>query len=158
VKKSKRLVFLAITGAIYLAALGWALVSGYKYFSDSREYAAEIKQKEAELNMVMARVKYLQQLKEEYYKYYRFEGIADYLRYPDKVTVLLITEALKAVIELLITKIGFERVQAKHDILNTASGKVMKKTGKQYEGRLRKFQLKKEEIIECLVENVVEIC
>lgn len=70
-KKSKRLVFLATTGAIYLAALGWALVSGYKYYSDSREYAVEIKQKEAELDMVMARVKHLPQLKEEYSKYYR---------------------------------------------------------------------------------------
>ncbi|NLW48727.1 MAG: GNAT family N-acetyltransferase [Firmicutes bacterium] len=56
----------------------------------------------------------------------------------------IMTEALKAVIEFLLNEIGFERVQAKHDIANPASGKVMKKAGMQYEGRLRKYQKTKE--------------
>lgn len=69
-KKNDRLVLLITIGVIYLLVVGWALVSGYNYLSDSRDCAAEIKQKEVELEMVQARVKHLPQLKEEYTKYY----------------------------------------------------------------------------------------
>lgn len=59
----------------------------------------------------------------------------------------IMTEALKDVIKFLINQVGFERVQAKHDILNPASGRVMKKAGMQYEGRLRKYFKNKDGVL-----------
>lgn len=50
----------------------------------------------------------------------------------------LMTEALHAVIKYLITQVDFNRVEARHDSNNPASGKVMKKAGMKYEGTLRK--------------------
>src|SRR5690554_324686 len=51
----------------------------------------------------------------------------------------IMTESLKAVVNYLITQIGFKRIQATHHVDNPASGKVMLKTGMKYEGRLRKY-------------------
>ncbi len=51
----------------------------------------------------------------------------------------IMTEALKAVIDYLFTKVGFHRIQSMHDIDNPASGKVMMKCGMKYEGTLRKY-------------------
>ncbi len=47
------------------------------------------------------------------------------------------TEAFKKVIEFLFEKVGVNKIQAKHDYRNPASGKVMKKCGLIYEGTLR---------------------
>ena len=47
------------------------------------------------------------------------------------------TEALKAVINYMINKVGVNRVEALHDTNNTASGKVMQKAGMKFEGILR---------------------
>lgn len=49
------------------------------------------------------------------------------------------TEALSGVIDFLIRKVGFNRVQAYHHTDNPASGKVMLKAGMKYEGRLRHY-------------------
>ncbi|WP_175537397.1 GNAT family N-acetyltransferase [Clostridium sp. DSM 8431] len=46
----------------------------------------------------------------------------------------IMTEALKAVIDYLFKKVGFNRIEAYHNIDNIASGKVMIKAGMQYEG------------------------
>lgn len=54
------------------------------------------------------------------------------------------SEALKAVIEFLFNEIGFERIQAIHHKDNVASGKVMKKAGMVFEGRLRNFHNNKD--------------
>ena len=51
----------------------------------------------------------------------------------------IMTEALKAVTEFLFFKVGFNRIQAYHHIDNTASGKVMVKSGMRLEGRMREF-------------------
>lgn len=51
----------------------------------------------------------------------------------------IMTEALKAVIDYLFTKVGVHRIQALHHIDNPASGKVMVKSGMKYEGTLRKY-------------------
>lgn len=48
----------------------------------------------------------------------------------------LMTEALRAVMHYLFFEIGYQRIQAKHDILNPASGRVMQKAGMQFEGIL----------------------
>lgn len=51
----------------------------------------------------------------------------------------LTTEALKAMNEFLIKEVGYERVEAYHDVENIASGKVMEKAGMCYEGTLRRY-------------------
>ena len=44
------------------------------------------------------------------------------------------SEALKAVMEYLLTEVGFERIESRHDPKNPHSGDVMKKCGLVYEG------------------------
>lgn len=51
-------------------------------------------------------------------------------------------EALKAVLGFLFGQVGMERIMAKCDVQNPASGAVMEKCGMQYEGRLRKHYLR----------------
>lgn len=41
----------------------------------------------------------------------------------------IMTEALRAVMHYLFYEVGYQRIQAKHDILNIASGRVMQKAG-----------------------------
>lgn len=67
------------------------------------------------------------------------------------------TEALKAVIRYLINKIGFKRVQAKHNSDNSASGKVMLKAGMEYEGRLRKYNKNNSgELVDCDMYSILK--
>ena len=47
------------------------------------------------------------------------------------------TEAVKAVIDFFIKKVGFNRVYSCHAHENPASGKVMQKSGMTYEGTAR---------------------
>lgn len=47
------------------------------------------------------------------------------------------TEALRAVLDFGLNKVGFNRLEAYHSINNMSSGKVMKKAGMKYEGRAR---------------------
>lgn len=49
----------------------------------------------------------------------------------------IMTECLSNLIDYLINDVGFNRIQARHDIQNPASGKVMIKAGMKYEGLLR---------------------
>ncbi|MBR5257548.1 MAG: GNAT family N-acetyltransferase, partial [Clostridia bacterium] len=49
----------------------------------------------------------------------------------------IMPEALKAVEDFLFDSVGFERVEARHDIMNPNSGRVMLKCGMKYEGTLR---------------------
>ncbi len=44
----------------------------------------------------------------------------------------VMTEALQAVLHYLFYEVGYRRIQAKHDVLNVASGRVMQKAGMQY--------------------------
>ncbi len=48
------------------------------------------------------------------------------------------TEAFKEIIKFLFNKVGAKRICAKHDTNNPNSGRVMIKSGLQYEGTLRK--------------------
>lgn len=54
----------------------------------------------------------------------------------------IMTETLRAVIDYLFTKVGFNRIQARHFVENPASGKVMLKCGMKFEGILRQYSLK----------------
>jgi len=45
----------------------------------------------------------------------------------------IMTEALLAVMHYLFYEVGYQRIWAKHDVLNIASGKVMQKAGMQFE-------------------------
>ena len=49
----------------------------------------------------------------------------------------IMTEALGAVIDFAFNVLGAQRVEARHDVNNPASGAVMRKCGMQLEGRLR---------------------
>lgn len=45
----------------------------------------------------------------------------------------IVPEALRAVMHYLSSEVGYKMIIAKHDTLNTASGRVMQKAGMQYE-------------------------
>lgn len=50
----------------------------------------------------------------------------------------IMTEAFSEVINFLFNEIGFQRIEARHDVDNPASGHVMEKCNLKYEGTLRK--------------------
>lgn len=50
------------------------------------------------------------------------------------------TEAFNRVIQFLFEEVELNRICARHDLLNEASGAVMKKCGMQYEGTMREVQ------------------
>lgn len=56
----------------------------------------------------------------------------------------VMTEALQAVLHFLFYEVGYRRIQAKHDILNVASGRVMQKAGMQYEKTEYKAGIRKD--------------
>ena len=47
------------------------------------------------------------------------------------------SEALKAIMDFLFDEVGANRIEARHDLRNPNSGKVMEKCGMKYEGTLR---------------------
>lgn len=49
----------------------------------------------------------------------------------------IVSEALKAIMDYLFDEIGFDRIEARHDVRDPHSGSVMKKCGMKYEGTLR---------------------
>lgn len=49
------------------------------------------------------------------------------------------TEALTEIVRFGLETVGFERIQALHDVRNPASGRVMAKSGMQREGLLRRY-------------------
>ncbi|MFT4104145.1 MAG: GNAT family N-acetyltransferase [Lacrimispora sp.] len=51
------------------------------------------------------------------------------------------SEALSAVMDFLFDTVGFNRIEARHDLLNYNSGRVMKKCGMRYEGTMRAADL-----------------
>ncbi|MDE5910843.1 MAG: GNAT family N-acetyltransferase [Clostridia bacterium] len=59
------------------------------------------------------------------------------------------SEALSAVIDFLFDKVGFERIESRHDPVNVNSGRVMKKCGMKYEGTMRKADINNQGIVDC---------
>jgi ribosomal-protein-alanine N-acetyltransferase len=67
------------------------------------------------------------------------------------------TEAFNALIKLGFEKIGFERITARHDVDNIASGKVMEKCGLKYEGTLRKIlKNNKGKLVDCKYYSILK--
>lgn len=56
----------------------------------------------------------------------------------------VMTEALQAVLHYLFYEVGYRRIQAKHDVLNVGSGRVMQKAGMQYEKTEHKVGLRRD--------------
>jgi [ribosomal protein S5]-alanine N-acetyltransferase len=54
----------------------------------------------------------------------------------------IMSESLKAVIDYLLSEVGFNRITAKYDTNNVGSGKVMLKSGMKYEGTLRQVKIR----------------
>lgn len=69
----------------------------------------------------------------------------------------IVTEAFKAVLELAFTEIGFERIEARHDVENPASGRVMEKCGLTYEGTLRRIVRNNQgQLIDCKYYSILK--
>ena len=51
----------------------------------------------------------------------------------------IVSEALKSVTDFFFREVEANKVEARHDVNNPGSGKVMKKCGMKYEGTLRQF-------------------
>ena len=56
----------------------------------------------------------------------------------------IMTEALKALIDFFFTEVGLNRIEARHDTQNIASGKVMQNAGMILEGVLRQRKLRRD--------------
>lgn len=56
----------------------------------------------------------------------------------------IMTESLRAVNGFLFSEVGINRIQAKHDTKNIASGKVMEKTGMKHEGIFKQYKIRKD--------------
>ena len=56
----------------------------------------------------------------------------------------IMTEAHSAVMDYLFFKVGYHRIQARHDVFNVASGIVMQKTGMQFEGIMRHANIRRD--------------
>lgn len=63
----------------------------------------------------------------------------------------LMAEALQAVIDYLFEQVGFNRIQAIHDVNNPNSGAVMRKCGMVYEGTLRQSSRSNQGIVDTCV-------
>ncbi|MBH1941005.1 GNAT family N-acetyltransferase [Mobilitalea sibirica] len=69
----------------------------------------------------------------------------------------LVTEVFKEVIRFGLLVVGFERITARHDVVNAASGRVMEKCGLQYEGTLRKvLKNGKGELVDCRYYSILK--
>lgn len=60
----------------------------------------------------------------------------------------IMAEALTALIGFLFDEVGFNRIQADHDPNNPGSGRVMQKSGMQFEGTMRQFGYSNQGIID----------
>lgn len=56
----------------------------------------------------------------------------------------IMTEAVAEIIRYLFSEVGFHRITSKHDVLNPASGMVMKKCGMVFEGISREASKRKD--------------
>lgn len=56
----------------------------------------------------------------------------------------IMTEAVTEIIYYLFSEVGFHRITSKHDVLNPASGMVMKKCGMVFEGISREASKRKD--------------
>lgn len=67
----------------------------------------------------------------------------------------IMSEALAALIKFFICEVGVNRVQAKHDPKNPASGRVMQKCGMVYEGTTRQSDRNNQGIVDASIYSVL---
>ena len=67
----------------------------------------------------------------------------------------IMTEALSAVIDFFFTRVGANRIEARHDVRNPASGAVMRKCGMVYEGTHRQAARNNQGICDVSIAAVV---
>lgn len=68
----------------------------------------------------------------------------------------IMTESLKMMLKYLFEEKTAVRVEARHDVRNLASGKVMKKANMKYEGCLRKSAINNQGIVDSFVYSMVD--
>ena len=69
----------------------------------------------------------------------------------------IVTEAFQALIPFCLNEIGIERLVARHDVNNPASGRVMQKCFLTYEGTLRKVEKNSQgEFIDCCYYSILK--
>ena len=68
----------------------------------------------------------------------------------------IMTEACRAVIRYLFEEVSCKRISACHDINNPASGRVMQKSGMQYEGVLRRAGRNNQGIVDIAVYSILQ--
>jgi len=59
------------------------------------------------------------------------------------------TEATRAVINYMLSVVGFDRVEAKHAVKNVASGNVLKKAGMRFRGHVKEMDYCDGEWLDC---------
>ncbi len=67
----------------------------------------------------------------------------------------IVTEAYRAVVKFFFEEVGAGRIEAYHEPLNPASGKVMKKCGLRYEGTLRMGDYNNTGIVDAAVYGII---
>lgn len=67
----------------------------------------------------------------------------------------IMTEALKAVIDFLFSKVHVNRIDSRHDPKNISSGRVMQKCGLKYEGTLRKNEVNNTGIVDSCIYSIL---
>jgi len=68
----------------------------------------------------------------------------------------IVTEAFRALIPYFFEKVGANRIQARHDSQNPASGRVMQKSGLTYEGTLRKADVNNTGIVDACMYSILK--
>lgn len=65
------------------------------------------------------------------------------------------SEAVQAVLDYLFDQVGYNRIQARHDVRNPNSGKVMTKCGMKAEGLLRAFDKNNQGICDTVIYGIL---
>jgi len=68
----------------------------------------------------------------------------------------IVTEAFSALLPFFFGQVGANRIQARHDVNNPASGRVMQKCGLKYEGTLRKADRNNQGIVDACYYSILK--
>lgn len=68
----------------------------------------------------------------------------------------IMTESLKIMLKYLFEEKTAVRVEARHDVRNLASGKVMKKANMKYEGILRKYEINNQGVEDSCMYSMID--
>ena len=68
----------------------------------------------------------------------------------------IVTEAFRALIQYFFEEVGVNRIQARHDSKNPASGRVMQKCGLTFEGTLRSADVNNTGIVDACMYSILK--